>query len=56
MRKNRALCVAGGALFILSVMAVEGGALGIMAGSVLGIAGAMLVLVTMNGTGWFYEA
>ena len=56
MRKNKLLCVAGGAIFCLSMMLIEGGALGLAAGSILAIAGAGLVLATMNGTGWFYEA
>lgn len=54
--KNKALCVAGGAILMLSMMALEGGALGLAAGSILAIAGGMLVLATMRGTGWFYEA
>ena len=56
MRKNKLLCVAGGAIFCLAMMALEGGALSLAAGSILAIAGAMLVLATMRETGWFYEA
>ena len=56
MRKNKLLCVAGGAILMLSMMALEGGALGLAAVSILGIAGAMLMLATMRETGWFYEA
>ena len=56
MRKNRVVCVAGGAILMLSMMALEGGALGLAAGSILAIAGGMLVLATMRETGWFYEA
>lgn len=56
MKKNRVVCVAGGAIFCLSMMALEGGALGLAAGSILAIAGGMLVLATMRETGWFYEA
>lgn len=55
MRKNRVVCVAGGAILMLSMMALEGGALGLAAVSILGIAGAGLVLATMKSTGWFYE-
>lgn len=54
--KNKALCVAGGAIFCLAMMAADGGALGLAAVSILGIAGGMLVLATMRETGWFYEA
>ena len=53
--KNRLLCTAGCAIFCLTMMALEGGALGLGAGSILAIAGAGLVLATMSGTGWFYE-
>ena len=52
---NKMLCVTGGAVFMLAMMAVEGGALGLAAGSVLAIAGAMLILATGKNTGWFYE-
>lgn len=53
--KNKALCVAGGAIFCLAMMALEGGALGLAAVCILGIAGAGLVLATGGKTGWFYE-
>lgn len=53
--KNKALCVAGMVAGLVAVASIEGGAMGLAAGSILAIAGAMLVLATMKGTGWFYE-
>ena len=53
--KNKALCVAGMVAGLVAVAAIEGGALGLAAGSILAIAGAMLVLATGGKTGWFYE-
>ena len=54
--RNNLLCVAGGAIFCLSMMLIEGGALGLAAGSILAIAGGMLVLASKRDTGWFYDA
>ena len=52
---NKALCAAGMVAGLAAVMAMDGGALGLAAVCILGIAGAGLVLATGGKTGWFYE-
>ena len=43
-------------MMFVAMCGVEGGALSLAAGSILAVASAGLVLATMRGTGWFYEA
>ena len=51
---SKFLCSAGAVMMFVAMCGVEGGALGLAAGSILAIAGGMLVLATMRETGWFY--
>lgn len=51
----KALHCIGWLLVVLAVAGVEGGGFSILQGLMIGIAGNVLALATMKGTGWYYE-
>ena len=53
MRIIKTAHATGAIILLLAIMAVDGGALGLAVGSILMIVGAMLMLATMRGTGWY---
>lgn len=48
------LHVIGAAALILAIAGVEGGAFTCLQGVAVAISGAVLMLLTMNQTGWYY--